>query len=299
VGGGAASGDSVPPGTSIARPPLAARLVDGSFVEAPIDPSLFGTNDRFGDVAAVPGTSNAWVAVQPFASRSSTTGKARIALVTPSGVSEVDRLPSSGAGRGTAARIACTGPTDCWMVTTAGWLFHCTDGTTEPQNTDPAWQGTIDFRPNEAAEQFIPDAPPPDDSNIFAPPPPPPPPQKRPKPKRLPPLLKKVHVKLHGTVLTVSFRLVRRAKIGLVARQHGHLVARTRFHWMKPGKRHMRLRLDPHRWPTSLKFRTHEPGVGHSGGGTGPDTITTGGGSTGTAGGSTEPTGGGGTTIGR
>ncbi len=57
------------------------------------------------------------------------------------------------------------------MVTWAGWLFHYSDGTPLPLDTDPAFQGTIEFRPNEAAEQFIPDRLPVDDSQLFAPPP--------------------------------------------------------------------------------------------------------------------------------
>ena len=57
------------------------------------------------------------------------------------------------------------------MVTWAGWLFHYSDGTPLPLDTDPAFQGTIEFRPNESAEQFIPDRLPVDDSQLFAPPP--------------------------------------------------------------------------------------------------------------------------------
>ncbi len=70
-----------------------------------------------------------------------------------------------------------------------------------PEDTDPAFQGTIEFRPNEAAEQFIPDKPPVDDSQLFAPPeleqnpiaePP------RSKVRQLPPLLRKVRSQLQG-----------------------------------------------------------------------------------------------------
>ena len=55
------------------------------------------------------------------------------------------------------------------MATWAGWLFHYSDGTPEAVDTDPNFQGTITFRPNEAAEQFVPDALPEDDSQLFAP----------------------------------------------------------------------------------------------------------------------------------
>ena len=40
------------------------------------------------------------------------------------------RCRPRGAGRGAAARIAFTAPTDGWMVTNAGWLFHYSDGRT-------------------------------------------------------------------------------------------------------------------------------------------------------------------------
>ena len=79
------------------------------------------------------------------------------------------------------------------MVTWAGWLFHYSDGTPLPRDTDPAFQGTIEFRPNESAEQFIPDRLPVDDSQLFAPPPlelTPNATKPAAKVKRLPPLLR-------------------------------------------------------------------------------------------------------------
>ena len=57
------------------------------------------------------------------------------------------------------------------MVTNAGWLFHYSDGTRPARDTDPAFAGPITTRPNEAAEQFVPDTAPVDDSQLFAPPP--------------------------------------------------------------------------------------------------------------------------------
>src|SRR5262249_21692854 len=124
------------------------------------------------DVAAVPGTSTAWVTVVPFAQRGSTTARAHVALLSADGrVLEQDSLPSSGAGRGSAARIACVAANDCWMVTTAGWVFHYTDGTPLAPDSDPAFATPITTRPNEAAAQFVPDTPPADDSQINAPPP--------------------------------------------------------------------------------------------------------------------------------
>ena len=67
--------------------------------------------------------------------------------------------------------MAATGPDEAWMVTSAGWIFHYTNGALLPEYTDPAFATTITLRPNESIEQFVPDTPPPDDSELFAPPP--------------------------------------------------------------------------------------------------------------------------------
>lgn len=301
VGGGAASGAGAPSGSSVARPPLAARSTGGPFTEVPIDSTMFGTNDRFADVAAVPGTPDAWAAVVPFDLRNSNTAKAEVVQLSPAGaVGTVTQLPSSGAGRGVAARVSFSAPNDGWLVTSAGWLFHYTDGSQPPLNTDPAWQGTITFRPNEAAEQFVPDTPPTDDSQLFAPPPvdiqPPVAPVST-TTKALPALLRHVKVKLHGLTLSVSFQLVRKARVGLVGRRGGAVVARVPTRTLRPGRYTLKLKLDRRRYPTRLQFLTREPGQASSGGGSGGsgssgDTVTTGGGSGGGGGGSSsEPTG--------
>jgi hypothetical protein len=273
VGGGAASGEDAPDGGAVARPPLAARLVGDAFQTVPIDASAFGPTDRFVSVAPVPGADGAWVAVQRFADRRSTNAKATVAYVTPDGDATTTQLPVSGAGRGSAARIAFTASNDGWLVTSAGWLFHYTDGSQPDQDTDPAYQGTITFRPNEAEAQALPDTPPPDDSRLFAPPPPPvEPPAPAAKTKKLPALIKHARSSLHGLTLIVSFQLVRKAKVGLTAKRHGHVVARAPERSMKPGRRKIELRLNRKRWPTALSFQTHEPGQsngGGSGGGTG------------------------------
>ncbi|HXR30260.1 MAG TPA: hypothetical protein VN752_03885, partial [Solirubrobacterales bacterium] len=64
VGGGAASGPAAPQGGAVPRPPLAARLVDGEFEELSLS-ATFGPTDRFGDVAAIPDSSEAMVTVVP------------------------------------------------------------------------------------------------------------------------------------------------------------------------------------------------------------------------------------------
>src|SRR6201999_4531946 len=110
-----------------------------------------------------------------------------------------------------------------WLVTNAGWLFHYTDGTPLPKDTDPNFAGPITFRPNESAEQFVPDSLPADDSQLFAPPPvavqdtttqvPPP-------PKTLKALISGIKKPtLKGTTLTLRFTVARKAKVQLIARR--------------------------------------------------------------------------------
>lgn len=265
VGGGAASGPSAPPEGSVERPPVAARRVAGQFKEVPLAlPSgvSFGASDRFGDVAAIRGTGRAFATVVPFAERRSVNSKATIALIDPgvNPTTTLTRLPAAGAGRGSAAHIACPAANDCWMVTQAGWLFHYSDGTPLERDTDPAFQGTIEFRPNESAEQFIPDRLPVDDSQLFAPPPLELAPNAvRPtRVRRLPSLLRRVRSHLQGLRLTVSFTLTRPARVQLLAKWRGRTVARTPLQVLAPGRRHLELRLSRDRYPTKLAFRTRE-----------------------------------------
>lgn len=271
VGGGAASSSGPPEaaddprheGGAVARPPLAARLVDDAFQEVPLTAigGTFGPTDRLGEVAAIPGTDEALATVVPFGARRSANSKATVARIEPDGTATITRLPVAGAGRGSAARVACPAPNDCWLVTWAGWLFHYSDGTALPLDTEPAFQGTIDFRPNEAAEQLVPDRPPVDDSQLFAPPeleqdPTAPPP--RAKVRRLPPLLKDVRSRLRGLVLEVSFTVTRKARVQLLAKRAGRTVARTPRRVFTPGRRTLSLRLERDRYPTRLAFEVSE-----------------------------------------
>lgn len=263
VGGGAASGPSAPPGTVVARPPLAARMVGGAFQELTLSGASFSPGDRLGDVAAIPDADGALAAVVPFADRRSINSKATVARIAPDGTTTLTRLPAAGAGRGSAARVECPSAGECWMVTWAGWIFRYSEGEPLPLDAEPAFEGTIEFRPNESAEQFIPDRLPVDDSLLFAPPPleldptaPPP----GGKVRRLPPLLKKIRSRLRGLRLTVSFTLTRRARVGLLAKRGGRTVARTRPRVYRPGRRTLALRLSRKRYPTRLAFRTKEIG---------------------------------------
>ena len=260
VGGGAASGPAAPAEGSVVRPPLAARLVGAAFQEVPLSGTTFGPTDRFGDVAAVPGSEAAMATVVPFADRRSVNAKATVALIGADGTTTTTRLPGSGAGRGVAARIACPAPDDCWMVTWAGWLFHYSDGAPLPLDADPAFGGTIDFRPNEAAEQFVPDALPVDDSELFAPPPIEDAKAKEPRTRKLPPLLKSIRSQLRGLTLTVRFTVTRRARVALLAKREGRTVARTAKRAFGEGRHALRLRLSRDRYPTKLAFEAKPVG---------------------------------------
>ncbi len=265
-GGGAASGPSALVDGAVERPPLLARLAPGATAVKEITPvgaeGAFGASDRVADLAALPGTDDAMLAIQPFGERSSINAKARIGRVdAATGQVDVVALPTSGAGRGTAARVACPSATECWLVTTAGWLFHYTDGAELALDTEPSLQGTITVRPNEAAAQFVPDTPPVDDSLLLAPPAVE---DAKAAPAvttttQLPPLLKGLKSKLKGLTLTISFRLTRRAKIAVIAKRRGKTVARTPQRWLKPGKRSLKLRLKRDKWPTKLSFAIEDP----------------------------------------
>jgi hypothetical protein len=241
----------------------------------------------------VPGTNAAWVADQPYAQRGSSTAKAKVALIEADGVATIDTLPVSGAGRGSAQVVAATGPEEAWMATSAGWIFHYTNGTVLPEDTDPYWAGTITQRPNESVAQFVPDAPPPDDSELFAPPPvavEQAASVETPTPEVIPALLKDVEVSRHGLTVTVSFKLAGLADVQLVAKRDGKVIARTAKERLKAGKHALKLSFSAKRWPSGLSFKTkalvklepvpatgceNEPSSGGGSSGTGPDAVAT------------------------
>jgi hypothetical protein len=293
-GGGAASGPAAPKEGSVPSPPLAVRYSGIFFQQAPIDTSLFGPEDRFVDIAPVPGTETAWVADQPYSQRGSATAKAKVALIGPSeeGETHLYTLPVSGAGRGSAQVIAATGPEEAWMATSAGWLFHYTNGSVLPEDTDPNWASTITQRPNESVAQFVSDTPPADDSQLFAPPPvaieqaqsi------ETPVPEVIPALLKDIRVSRRGLTVIVTFKLAGLADVQLVAKRNGKTIGRTAKERLKAGKHSLKLSFSAKRWPTGLSFKTKalvklkpvpatgcENGSGSSGSpGTGPNAVAT------------------------
>ncbi len=291
-GGGAASGPAPPKEGSVASPPVAVRFAGSFLQQVPIDTSLFGSEDRFVDVSPAPGMEAAWVADQPYSQRGSSTAKAKVALIGASGATTLDTLPISGPGRGSAQVIAATGSEEAWMATSAGWLFHYTNGTVLPEDSDPNWASTITQRPNESVAQFVSDTPPADDSQLFAPPPvavEQATTLETPVPEIIPALLKDIKVSRHGLTVTVSFQLTRLADVQLVAKLHGKAIARTAKKRLKAGKHALKLSFSAKRWPTGLSFKTKEltkpkpvPATGcesksgsSGGGGAGPNAVAT------------------------
>ena len=147
------------------------------------------------------------------------------------------------------------------MATSAGWLFHYSNGAVLPEDTDPNWAGTITVRPNESVAQFVPDTPPPDDSQLFAPPPvaveqaaSAETPVRRGHPRAaeghrgLPPRPDR----------DVSFELAGLADVQLVAKRDGKAIARTAKERLKAGKHSLKLSFSAKRWPTGLSFKTKE-----------------------------------------
>jgi hypothetical protein len=284
-GGGAASGSDAPRDGSFPSPPIAVHYNEPFFQQAPIDISLFSEEDRFTDIAPVPGTESAWVADQALAERDSDTDKARVALIGARGSATIETLPTSGAGRGSAQLVAATGPEEAWMATSAGWLFHYTNGTVLPEDSDPVFATAITQRPNESVAQFVSDTPPPDDSELFAPPPVSLETKAASEPiaEVIPALLKNVKVTRHGLTVTISFQLTRLAEVQLLAKLRGKVIARTPKERLRPGKRSLAIHLQRKRWPSALSFVTKEltkpkpvPASGSEGKiGTGPTAIST------------------------
>jgi hypothetical protein len=264
VGGGSTSGPAVA-GQFFARPPVAARLDAGVWTElslkTPEGDDLDG-DQTLADVAAVPGTKTAWAVIRgtDVDGEGGQTLQPSVAHIAEDGQTTVQALvPDGQPAQGAAWRIACPAANDCWMATARGYLYRLTDPAAPPsytRDTDPAFQGTITVRPNEAAEQTIPDTPPEDDSQ---PPPPviitPDPPPDLPPCTPLAPLLGHVKARAPSRFrLVVSFRMRRAARVQLVARHGKRVVARTKLKRLRPGRRSLTLRVSPKRWPTKLRF---------------------------------------------
>jgi hypothetical protein len=230
-------------------------------------------------IAPEPGTNRAWLSLQG--------GGARVGLLDADGtlVESWDlpiesQEPEPIGYRGSAGPIVCPATHDCWMATNElGWLFHLSDGTSPPANTDPFFDGedgVISYRPPDGGVPVVyPDAPPEDDSLANQQPPSAPREPTvqraaRPRPIKGKPLLE--HVKsrlLQHSKLVVSFTLTARAHVQLVGHRKRRVVARSRRESLRAGRHELSLRLDPARWPTGVQFEATPIGASPSGGGSG------------------------------
>ena len=67
----------------------------------------------------------------------------------------MDSLPVSGPGRGSAQLIAATGPEEAWLATSAGWLFHYSNGTILPESTDSSAGRALGYRAPERVGRAV------------------------------------------------------------------------------------------------------------------------------------------------
>ncbi len=277
VGGGANSGPSAADGF-VARPPIAVRKDgDGPWQELALQGDV-PTDRWFGSVAAVPGTRAAWATVSNTevagATPSGETTAPSVASISEDGLVRIERLDDreGGSARGAATAVACPAADDCWLATAKGYLYRRTDGATYDRDTDPAFQGTIAIRPNEAASQVIPDEPPADDSRLLAPPvelPPaaapvpnqcatPPALVSRVKASRRPLTKAQLRQQNARITLVVRFRLARPAKVGIVGKRGKRTVGRAKPRTLKAGTRSLSFVVRRKSFPKKISFSLKE-----------------------------------------
>lgn len=229
-------------------------------------------------IAPEPGGEDAWLALAPHEAQTSAVAEAAAAAVlvhisAQGAVLGVQTLPSSAEralpsdAAGAAKRLVCPAVEDCWMANVGGWLYHLArEGErTLPRSELPGFpEGKVigERPPDEGIPQEVLDAPPPDTSGL---------PEEEPdyggsfaevkvaaETTVRAPLITHVHTRLiHGTTLQLRFHLTVKARVGLIAKRHKKVVARTRMHTFRAGHRKLLLRLNRRRWPTKLALKTH------------------------------------------
>jgi hypothetical protein len=226
-------------------------------------------------IAPQPGTESAWLSL-----RGVDPGSALVALLeaphaeadgqesTPK-VLEEQILPGPEehlGSLGEAGPITCPAEGDCWMATTAGWLFHL--GGESAREVDPYFESLISYRPlDDSVPIQYPIAPPPDDSLANQKPlsaapdssgEAPAAPVKRKSGKAL-----VTHIKsrfVDRRVLVISFTLTAKAHVQLVGRRKSKVVAKTRDESLRAGRHVLSLSLNPADWPTKLQFKATPAG---------------------------------------
>ena len=278
VGGAANSGPGTAEGFVPRAPVVARKDGDGAWQELGLSGDL-PTTRWFGSVAAVPGTREAWTTLADTEVAGPTpageTSAPSVAHVAADGTVVAEQLDAreGGAARGAATAIACPATDDCWVATARGYLYRRTGGATYPRDTDPAFQGTIAIRPNEAASQVIPDEPPADDSRLLAPPVVLPPPAaavvptacaappalvSRVKAGRRPLSKREARSRNARITLVIAFRLARPATVGVVARRGKRTVGRAKPRALKPGTRRLTVEVRRRTFPKSISFTLKE-----------------------------------------
>lgn len=237
----------------------------GSFAQVPLGGGVLGSGDALAGLAAEPDGEAAWLGFRR-AGEFEATGPARLARVHSDGSVDAEvTLPASAEGigdKGTAGPVACAAAEQCWMATTAGWLFHL--GPSLPRDEDPAMHALIEFRPPDDSLPAVPPISlPEDDSGASGSPF-----EYTPKSEaevkgggkrpRAPKLLVGLHQRvIGGRLLELTFVLKSKAHVQLLARRKGQVVAKTPRLTLGVGHQSLRLRLDPKRWPTKLDLKVH------------------------------------------
>jgi hypothetical protein len=223
-------------------------------------------------IAADPGTASVWLALRAPGKLNLVSRAVLVRISSDGKVLEEQTLPSSaeeheGIGpKGPAETISCPAANDCWLATAQGWLFHLAPESERqlPADTDPNFQGPITYRPpDQGLPQIPPDAPPIDNSGLpeFVPPCETVSLSESSGPESTllqEPLLTRIHSKLvRRTTLELRFHLAVKARIRLLAKRHGRVVAQTPSRTLAAGNRRLLLHLNPKRWPTKLGLQTH------------------------------------------
>jgi hypothetical protein len=272
----AGAGSNAPPAGQGSAHPIALRYFNEEWTQIVPNLTSFQAGEEPTGVAAVPGQAAAWVTI------ASQDDLAHLDLLSSSDggkswsvAQRVELGPEQEVGpRGQAGPIACPAAGECWLATSQGWLFHLSDGTAVPPDTDPFFDGgdgVITYRPPDNGVPEAPPFQPPEDDSLAnqQPPTEPPPPQpvvevKKPKPKKRKPLVEHVHSAVARAstrggagddVLELSFLLTAKARVELIASGYGHVLAHTSRSVLRQGTHTLRLTLDPSRWPTKLNLQ--------------------------------------------
>lgn len=265
-GGSATSGAGFDPLAPFNRGPFAARLVGDTWNEVPLQPGVLTGSDTITDVAAMPGRDAAYAVV------SGSVPAPKVARLASDGAVSLEDFATTDT-RGSAAVVDCPALDNCWLATSLGWLYQYVDAEAPalPVDGEQAFQTLVNFRPNETVEQAIGDDPPVDDSLLFAPATQEPEVAAEQAPESATAAVRTVRSKLKGTRLTISFFVVRKARVTITARRKGKVVATAKSKLLRRGNHSLTLRLKRKQWPTRISMKVTEPRAASTSGITPPN----------------------------